>query len=437
MIGKGLIDIRGRNISKHIIFNLIYKLLSVSIGLFTIPLTIKYLNTVQYGVWVTLLSIMSWISFFDMGFGLGLRNKLTECVSRNDMNSVRSYITTGYIVIGTFVGLIWMLMVFIAPLIDLNKIFNTSQLVIEDLLQIVLVTGSFILGNFLLSLINQLYYAFQNSSMPGFIQLISNVCSLILIYGLTVFTVPKFSYFAFSYGIATVLVYVIFTIYLFYRNPVILPRIMYFDTSKIKDIATIGLKFFVLQLSCLVIFSTSNIMITQLLGPEHVRSYDIAFKIFSIIPMAHTILMTPLWGAFTDAYIKNEIHWIKSVINKLIFLMFPVVLLAIFLANHLVIIAKLWLGIDMEFPEYLAESMAFYVVVSSWNNIFAYFLNGINKIEIQIYCGIAGALLNIPLAIYFVKFLGLGSTGIILAVTSCLLLSSIIVPIQVSYLLKK
>jgi hypothetical protein len=38
-------------------------------------MTINYVNPTQYGIWITLSSIISWFSFFDIGFGYGLSSR--------------------------------------------------------------------------------------------------------------------------------------------------------------------------------------------------------------------------------------------------------------------------------------------------------------------------------------------------------------------------
>ena len=75
-----------------------------------------------------------------------------------------------------------------------------------------------------------------------------------------------------------------------------------------KSITSLGFQFFIIQIAVIVIFTTDKILITQLFGPEYVASYDVVFKLFSIITIAHGILMAPLWSAYSDAYHRNDIE---------------------------------------------------------------------------------------------------------------------------------
>ncbi|MGK0701211.1 hypothetical protein ACR3I8_17565 [Priestia flexa] len=68
---------------------------------------------------------------------------------------------------------------------------------------------------------------------------------------------------------------------------------------------------------------------------------------------------------------------------------------------------------------------------------FAYFLNGINKINGQLITVGLGAIFNIPLSIYFAKHLGFGAIGVVMATIICLLPFAIVGPIISKIEIKK
>lgn len=76
---------RSSKIKKNVIGTLIVKGISIPTQLLLVPLTISYISSELYGIWLTLTSIIGWIGFFDIGFGNGLRNKLTEALANNDI----------------------------------------------------------------------------------------------------------------------------------------------------------------------------------------------------------------------------------------------------------------------------------------------------------------------------------------------------------------
>ena len=73
-----------------------------------------------------------------------------------------------------------------------------------------------------------------------------------------------------------------------------------------------------MQIAAVVVFTTDNLIITQLFGPAQVAPYSIALKYFNIAQMGFSIIITPFWSAFTEAYTKNDYAWIKNNIKRLI-----------------------------------------------------------------------------------------------------------------------
>lgn len=66
-------DKRTTTIKKNIIGSFLIKGCSIIISLMLVPITLGYVSSELYGIWLTLSSIMMWISFFDIGFTLGLK----------------------------------------------------------------------------------------------------------------------------------------------------------------------------------------------------------------------------------------------------------------------------------------------------------------------------------------------------------------------------
>ena len=66
---------------KHIVAMVVLKGMSIATGFLLVPLTLHYLNATNYGIWLTLSSILGWFSFFDIGLGNGLRNKFAEAMA--------------------------------------------------------------------------------------------------------------------------------------------------------------------------------------------------------------------------------------------------------------------------------------------------------------------------------------------------------------------
>ena len=83
---------------------------------------------------------------------------------------------------------------------------------------------------------------------------------------------------------------------------------------------------------------------------------------------------------------------------------------------------------DIVPPNNLIFIFSFFVFISIWNNIYAYFLNGISETKVQTRTAIVGGIINIPLVFLFVKYLNFGLPGVVLAMCLSLLPFSIFGP---------
>ena len=196
---------------------------------------------------------------------------------------------------------------------------------------------------------------------------------------------------------------------------------------------SLGIKFFVLQISFVIIYQTSNIIIAQLFGPAQVTPYNIAYKYFSVIPMGFGIIMLPFWSAFTEAWIKNDIAWIKNTMKKLklIWLMISVVAIIMLVCANFMY--RMWVGKGIPVPILMSAIMAAYVIVNAWCGIYSQFLNGVGKIKLQLYSGLFGALINIPLAIFLGKHIGI--SGVVLSTLILAMISAAWSPVQYNKLI--
>jgi len=108
-----------------------------AVGLVTsfliVPITLDYLDKEQYGIWMTLSSILLWFSFFDVGLGNGMRNYLAQAIAENDYEKGRSHLTTTLVILVFIALLLGIVFIGAGMLTNLSKVFNTSTLSDEQL----------------------------------------------------------------------------------------------------------------------------------------------------------------------------------------------------------------------------------------------------------------------------------------------------------------
>jgi len=429
-------DARMVKAKKNIFFSFLIKGLSILISLILVPLTLGYLNSYEYGVWLTLSSVLMWINFFDVGLGNGLRNRLTEALAVGNNKLGQIYVSTTFFILTILMIVIFSFFLILQHFIDWSHVLNVSPDIVGNLNSLIIIVFAFFCLSFVFKFIGNVYLANQLPMVNDLLQLLGSVLSLIIIYILKLYTNGDLSKIAITYSITPVLVYLLAYPVTFYGKYKHLRPV--FSAIKIKyakDLMGLGLQFFLIQIACLIIFTTSNILISQLFGPEQVTPYNIAFKYFSVITMLFNILITPMWSAITDAYVNQDLNWIKKSIRKMTqvwVLLLVVTIVMILVCNY---VYSLWVGKDIVISISLSILTGLYVTIANWNNIFAFCLNGIGKVRLQLYTAVVSGVLYIPFAIILSKYWGI--SGIMAAMCLVLLTSAVFLPIQYKKIIDK
>lgn len=396
-----------------------------------VPVTLNYLGKEDYGIWLTLASILSWLINLDFGIGNGLRNKLAEALALNDTKLARVYISTAYTIFGIGIFCAILIYFFVNGFLNWAFILNVPDEYFNLLNTLAFYVIILFMLQFFLKLLTSVINADQRPALNGALSLIVNSLTLFAVFILSKVAHQSLMLFGIVSSLVPVFVFVVASLFLFnghYKS--ISPSFKFVNFKYSSNLVKLGMQFFIIQISSLIIFTTDNIIITQLFGPKPVVIYNIAYKYFYLVPMVFNVVLAPFWSAFTEAYIKNEFDWIKNSVNKLKYiwaLLSVITVVMILLSNF---IYKIWVGKEIQVPIILSIFTGLFVIIANWNNIYAYFLNGIGKVKIQLYHSVFVAIINIPLSVLFAKNFGMGITGVIVATDICLIIASVWAPIQ-------
>jgi O-antigen/teichoic acid export membrane protein len=426
--------IRSIEAKRNIATSFFIKSISIIINLALVPLTINYVKPTQYGIWITLSSIIAWFSFFDIGFGNGLRNRFAEAKAVGNYEMARIYVSTTYAVITIIFIIVWILFFVGNSFVNWSKILNAPTEMGAELSTLAIIVFSFFCLQMVLKTINTILIADQKPAKSSFLDMLGQLISLVIIFILTKTTRGSLILLGLSLGFAPIIILIISSIWFYFgKYKYFVPSFRHVKLSYSKDIMSLGIKFFLLQISAIIIFQTTNIVILQILSPEKVTSFNIAFKYFSILSLTFMIILTPLWSAFTEAYTKKDYEWMQRSIKKLKdiwLLLLPISLIMIFVAKSAY---KLWVGESIIISLPTSILMSIYVLLTIRLNLFIYLINGIGKIKLQLYINLSICLVYIPMAIYACN--GYGINGIIFVNIIVAIIHAILGQIQITRLM--
>lgn len=400
-ITKG--DARSVKAKKNILASAGIKVADTMVHLLLVPLTLGYLNAYEYGIWLTLNSILAWINSFDVGLGNGLRNKLATALAEGDKDKARAYVSTTFFMLIAIISVIYLVLAVGTEYANWYKILNVDPSTVGNLLEVVQVSLLLFCVNFVLKIVGNVYQALQ---LPAFNYLISfsgHLLSLIVIYVITKLVVPGTLFWvAAIYSASPPLVYLIaYPITFSKLYPYLAPKLRLFKREYLKDLLSLSVVFFVLQIASIVLFAMSNLVISNLFGPDQVTPYNIAYRYFSLVPMVFNMLITPMWSAATDAYTRGDLGWIERSNKKMVYLLIIFGMLLIFMVGVSSIVYHLWIGDKVKIPFAISALMAVYIMIYIWSLSYSYFLNGIGRLKLQMVCTIIAAILFYPVCYYF------------------------------------
>ncbi|WP_329804528.1 MATE family efflux transporter [Flavobacterium facile] len=426
-------------IKKNILGSFVAKGLNVLVCFLLVPFTISILNNEKYGIWITIFSIVNWFNIMDIGLGNGFRNKFAETIANKNYSKGKEYVQTLYSSTFLISSIFLILFLCVNFYLDWYKILNVNPDISENLNTIVLVVFVLFCFQLVLKNISTILLAIQKTAFSNVLVLLGNVISFLVIILINYFFKINLFIVAFVFMLSPIIVYFLATFIVFkeelkeYKPSFeIIPK-----RNSFNELMTLGLKFFLIQITSIIIFSSSSILITRLYGPSSVTSYNIAFQLFAAAQIVFTIIVTPFWTAFTDANSNEDYTWIKNSIKNLLklWILFSIGVLVLWLISPIVF--KIWIGNKVSIPFQLSFQFALYTILITGISIFSAFIAGIGKIQLTLIVSIIQCIVYIPLAYFLAKMMNLHTIGVIMAININMFVTLISCFIQTRKLISK
>jgi len=431
------IDTSEKNINKNIALGLVYKPLSMLLSYLYIPVALAYLGDEKYGVWATVLSVLSWISLFDIGIGNGLRNKLAENLKNYDSLKTRKYVSSAYIMLTIIVMILMIVTVALFSLINWKSFFKVEANFSDNLTIVMNISIICMCVSFVMEICKSVYLALQKNHITNLMGLVQQALMLSSVVVLKKYTNGNLVFVAIAYGISNLVVELFFTLKLFKYNRDFIPRVKYFSREEAKDTTGLGIQFFIIQIAAMILYATDNIIITQICGPVQVTPYTTANKLFSMITAVFSIMIAPYWSAITVRKVDRDIGGIKKAEKKMLRLWGMATIGCIFLIIVFKPVVHIWLQRDMTFQQGLIPLMAVYAIVYMWNAVYSQIGNGLSLMKVSVIIAIIQSIVNVIASIFFGSILGMKSVGVLLGTVIAMLVSSIVMPIYIKKYLSK
>lgn len=405
------------------------KPISMVVSYIYVPIALNYLGIERYGVWSTILTILSWISYFDIGIGNGLRNRLTESLSRKDGQG-RKMVSSAYAFTALIMAGVTVLFAALASAADWNRIFGVAHMD-ENLRAVVIISVAFVALNFVFSICKNVLYAWQRAADVSLMELatqVLNMCGILVarnIFDGNLFVMAA------VYGMSMTMVNLIASLWVYWKNEEVRPALSAVDMEVGRGLMSLGIKFFVIQICALVLFTTDSLIISYLYGAADVTPYSTVNKAFIVITNVYGALLAPIWSAVAKAKAEDRFDDLKDMIRRLRLLMVPFAAGAVLLIFLFRPLARLWIGQELNYTSSLIVLGACYCILSNWCNAYANISNGLEIMKVTIRTAVAQAAINLPLSLFFAESVGMQSAGVLAGTVMSMAVAAVVQPIAV------
>ncbi|WP_374319676.1 lipopolysaccharide biosynthesis protein [Aquabacterium sp.] len=386
------------------------KVITVGTALITVPLTLNYLGTERYGLWMTLSSVIAMLSFADFGIGNGVLNLVADAKGRDDEQKIKQVVSSGAAIL-TAIGICAAtISVATYPHVDWPALFHVTsqQAKIESGPAAITFLLIFSL-NIPVALVARVQAGLQESYRASIWQCAGSLLSL----GLTILVISYqagLPWLVLSFaGSPTICGIANGIHYIATKNKQLMPKATFVEIQIMKQVARSGLLFFGLQLVAALTFASDNFLTARILGAASVANYAVPDKLFSLITTTVLMATQPLWPAYGEALARHDIGWVKSILKRS-------VVTAVFYAGTFgaILIAAgpkiihLWAGPTIDTPLPLILGLAIWKVIEAAGLSIAALMNGAHIVTPQIVmgmvtCGATLALKSTGLSVFGIE----------------------------------
>jgi O-antigen/teichoic acid export membrane protein len=377
-------------------------------ALASVPLTIGYLGTQRFALWMTINSLMAMLMFADLGLGNGLLTAISESHGKDDLAMARKYISSAFFMlssIGISILLVLGLVYKITPWARFLGVRPGAAW--QEAAPAAALFFICFACNLPLGIVQRIQMGFQSGYTSN---AWNGLGALLGFIGVIICVLAKAGvpWLVLSVGVGPIIATILNGIQLFHSQPGLRPKWKDFRWHLLKQLLAVGSGFLILQSALAMAVGSDNFVIAHLFGPDSVAEYSVAMRIFTVVPVLLSMLIIPLWPAYGESVARGDISWAIRAFKRAMVVTTGVTLVAaIFLTLSARWIIALWVGDRFHQSPWLLSGMGLWMVVNALAIVVSVFLNGINRIRVQAVSAIAIAVSTLAMELLAGPKLGL------------------------------
>ncbi|MBX3052995.1 MAG: oligosaccharide flippase family protein [Caldilineaceae bacterium] len=344
--------------------------------LISVPLSLNYLGTERYGLWMTVTSTLGLLAFADLGIGNGLVNALSEADGRDDSALAKRAVSSGFFMLLAIALFLLSIFLVAYPFIPWERVFNvTSDTAIFESGPVALVVVVCFLLNMPLGVVLRVQWGYQEAFVNFAWQIAGTVFGLAgVLIAIYVRAPLPWLVLAIS-GMPTLAALANSFVQFGFIRPWLRPSFSQLDWRYARGLLGVGFWFVLIQLMALIGTATDNLVIAQFLGAGAVAGYAVTQKIYwSLVLGQH--FTGVFWPAFGEAVARSDYAWARRILKRLLMIstgLGVVVALPLLIFGQEII--RIWAGPDVVPSIGLLAGFSMWMLLISYASAITPFLN--------------------------------------------------------------
>lgn len=402
-----------------------------AVSLFAVVrLTVGYLGTDRYGLWMTLTSLATFLGFVDLGVTQALVTLLARSEGRAEGAGSVTLVSSALAVLVAGAGLLIVGVLVIYPWVDWGPALGAASVEAgreAGPVLLVIVLGAVV--GLPLSLASAVRLGLQQNYLSSLWQAAGSLVGLVAILVATRMMAGLVVLAAIPVTVQLCLGAADSGLLFLKQRPELRPRIRAFTRDALHRLMSLGGLFFVLGLTRGIGFSSDNLVLAKILGASAVTEYSVPQRLFSLTPLLLTFVLAPLWPAYAEAKARGDVQWIRNTLRRSTALTVGIsVPLTITLVVFGPQIVTAWVGRVVQPSPTLLVGVGLSSALMTLCGVPAMFLNGMGVVRFQVVTAVAMAAVNLGLSIFLTAVIGTAGVafGTAISMFGCLLVPSVV-----------
>ena len=374
----------------------------------SVPLTLTYLGSERFGVWMTLSALIALLSFTDLGMGNSLLNGVAQASGRESRKQVRAYLSSGLVMLLFVAATLGLVFAAVYAYVPWARLFNIAS---PTALDEAGPAAAVLVACFLVAMPAGAFQQVRLGLQQGYVNSMFVGVGNLLGLALVVWAIQMrlgLAWLVLAMAGTPVLATLVNGLTLVARSRWLRPSLHDVDLGVAQSLLRVGLLFLVLQLSYAVAFTSNSLIIAAVIGPSAVAEYSVASKLFMIPTLLVGFALGPLWPAYREALSRGDVRWVRRTFDRSIRLSLS---LAGLVSAALVVIGlpliAVWVGAAVQPSFGLILAIGIWTTLSAAGTAVAMLLNGVQVMRFQVITAVLMATANILLSIALTVRIGI------------------------------